>query len=207
MTYRMLPALVLLILLGACKPTGTYQLDPVSLPLTATTEKAVATAVIDRRPYVLDGDESPGFLGTERGNWGGQKIIKTESGRALADELNDAVLEAMANRGIAAGPVPVVKDVKGGPLEAFRSQPSDRLLLVEIRDWRTDVYTRIRLRWSLEASVYDGDGNLLAKRATQGRVSLAGSNMKAEYASLATDELSAKLTNLLNKRAITDALR
>jgi hypothetical protein len=208
MIQRFFPAVALLIVLGSCGPSGTYEIAPVSLSLTATSQQTVAAAVIDQRPYVLNGDESPNFLGTERGNWGGEKTMSTESGRDLADDLTDAVVRALADRGIAASALQPVKGI-GEPetLAAFRAQGADRLLVVAIQDWRTDVYTRVKLSWRLEASVHDRAGNLLAQTTSQGATPVASSDLTAKYAPIAVGELSRKLSDLLNERVITEALR
>ncbi len=214
MSYRILAAVAILIALGACRaPSGTYELATVSPTLTVTTEQTVATSVIDRRPYVLNGDESDEFLGTERGNWGGEKPMKTESGRPLADELNDAVADALRNRGVEAAPISPI-EIKGSSkgfdrdeaLTGFRAQPSQRLLLVEIDDWRTDIYTRITLSWRLRATVFDQAGTPLAEAITQGKTPLSRTSVTGQYNDLTTTQLSQKLSRLLNERGITNAL-
>lgn len=215
MSNRFLAVAVVLIALGACRaPSGTYEIAPVSPSVTVSTSQSVATSVIDRRPYVLNGDESDEFLGTERGNWGGEKPIKTASGRPVADELNDAVAGALRNQGIQAGPILPV-EIKGTgkgfdrseALAGFQTQPSERLLLVEVEDWRTDIYTRITLSWRLRATVFDRAGQILATSTSQGKEPVSRTSVSGEYADIAVTELSQRLSWLLNERQITDALR
>lgn len=215
MSHRILAAAAILIALGACRaPSGNYELANVQPSLTVTTEQSVATAVIDRRPYVLNGDEKVTFLGTERGNWGGEKPMLTESGRSLADELNEAVAAALQNRGIEAAPISPI-EIKGSAkgfdrdevLAGFRAQPTQRLLLVEIDDWRTDIYTRITLSWRLRATVFDQNGTPLAEAITQGKTPLSRTSVVGEYNDLTTTQLSQKLSRLLNERGITAALQ
>ena len=208
MTHRILPALALLSALGACVPGGTYELAPVSLSLTAISQQTVVAVVTDQRPYVLSGEQPGKFLGTERGEWGGEKKITTESGRDLADDLNDAVVQALVNRGIAASALnPVADAAATDTLTAFRVQGADRLLVVEIQDWRTDINTRVKLSWRLEAIVYDRSGTILARTGSQGVSPVARTKLTSKYATVATDELSSKLSTLLNERVITEALR
>lgn len=208
MNHRILPAFALLLAVGACLPGGSYELAPVSLSLTATSQQTVVAAVIDTRPYVLSGEHSRSFMGTERANWGGEKEMSTQSGRDLADELNDAVVQALVNRGVAASALQPVKGVAAtDPLSAFQAQGADRLLVVELQDWRTDIYTRVKLSWRLEAIVYDRSGAVLARTNSQGTSPVARTDLKADYSNIAVEELSAKLSNLLNERVITDALR
>ena len=215
MSHRFFAVAAILIALGACRPLpGTYELAPVAPALVVATDQSVATSVIDRRPYVLNGDESDRFLGTERGAWGGEKPIKTESGRPMADELNDAVANALRNQGIEAAPIlPIeVKGTGSGydtseALAGFQAHPAGRLLLVEVDDWRTDIYTRITLSWALRASVYDRNGTILATAHSQGKEPVSRTSVTGEYAGVTTGKLSEKLTWLLNERQITDALR
>lgn len=208
MNHRILPALGLVLALGACLPGGTYELAPVNLSLTATSQQTVVATVTDQRPYVLSGKQSRRFLGTERGDWGGTKNISTKSGRDLVDDLNDAVVQALANQGITASALQPVKDAAAtDTLTAFRAQGADRLLVVELQDWRTDIYTRVDLSWRIEAIVYDRSGNMLARTTSQGTAPVARTNLTSNNATVATDELSSKLSNLLNERVITEALR
>jgi hypothetical protein len=178
------------------------------LSLTATTQQTVVAAAIDQRPYVLNGDESPKFLGTERAKWGGTKNINTASGRGLAEEIGDAVVNALTIRGVTTSALQPTKGVDMAEMLAiFQGLGADRLLVVELQDWRTDVYTGVRLKWRLEAIVYDRAGNILGRSASQGTNPISRTNLQAEYTNIVVHELSNKLSILLNERTITDALR
>ena len=209
MAYRKLLVLALLVALGACRlDDGAYELIPVSLSLTATTQQTVVAAAIELRPYVLNGKESPKFLGTERAKWGGAKNIKTESGLGLAEEIGNAVVNALTRQGVTASALQPAKGADMSEILAFfQTQNAGRLLMVELHDWRTDVHTRVKLKWRLEAIVYDRAGNILGRSASQGNNPISRTNLRAEYTNIVIHELSNKLTNLLNERAITDALR
>jgi len=65
----------------------------------------------------------------------------------------------------------------------------------------------VKLKWRLEAIVYDRAGNILGRSASQGNNPSSGTNLQAEYTNIVVHELSNKLSILLNERAITDALR
>ena len=94
--------------------------------------------------------------------------------------------------------------------EAWTARPTGPptdVRLVEIEDWRTDIYTRITLQWRLSATVYDRAGNSLGSAFTQGKSPVARTSVTGEYNKLATDQLSEKLSRLLNERQITDALK
>ncbi len=206
---RFLPPLALLLTLGAClHGGGTYEFAAVDLTLTVSSGRTVSASVIDHRPYVVNGKESSSFVGTTQGKAGGTADIRTGSGRPLAEELTDAVVRALDRRGIAASAMPLPK---GSPeeaiLTAFRTQGTERLLVVRMFEWKTKALTRVILRWHLEAIVRDRAGNVLARRATQGTESVGVTNLRRDSADIAIREVSQKLSQLLNDPVIAGALR
>ena len=92
-------------------------------------------------------------------------------------------------------------------LAGFQSESAERLLLVEVEDWRTDIYTRITLSWRLRATVFDRTGKILAAANSQGKEPVSRTSVTGEYNDVAVSKLSEKLTWLLNERQITEALR
>ena len=81
------------------------------------------------------------------------------------------------------------------------------MLLVRMGEWRTDVYTRVNLKWHLEGAVYRRDGVLLAQRSSRGETPVAKTRLETDYGPIALNELSQRLTNLLGDPAIGDALK
>ncbi len=208
MFHRFLPALALLLTLGAClHGEGTYEFAAVDLTLTVSSRYTVAASVIDQRPYVVNGKESPRFVGTARGNYSNTADIETESGRAFAEELTDAVVRGLGQRGIASSPLPLPKGSHDEALlTAFQVQGSERLLAIQMYEWKTKAYTRVTSRWAFEAVVYDRSGTILARQGSQGFEQIGTTNLQGDSSAIAIREVSQKLSDLLNHPAITTAL-
>lgn len=212
---RILPALGLgiVLALGACKSTpidmsGSYDLSALQFDVTLRSQRAVAVAVVEARPYVQGGEESDTFLGTERGRWGGEKAMGTASDKPLAEELTDAISRALNWRGVhlVALPPEVLQD-EAATRAAFAASGAERLLILRLQDWRTDIYTRVQLRWRVEAAVIDPAGNEMAFRLTQGVTPLGKTGLEAEYSEMVVQALSEKLSALINYPTIADALQ
>jgi hypothetical protein len=208
MLHRFLPVFALLLGLGACSQGGTYDFSAVNPVLTISSGRTVSASVIDQRPYVVNGEESPRFVGSERGQHSNTIEIRTASDRPLAEELTDAVVRALDRRGVAVSALPLPK---GTPeemaLTAFRTQGTERLLAVQMYEWQTKADTRVTVRWHMEAIVYDRSGGILARRATQGYQPVGATGVTSDGSEIAIREVTRKLSELLNEPAITAALK
>jgi hypothetical protein len=217
MVHRFLPALALPLALAACLSGGpigpiagasNHDVLGVRMALPADGAQTVAVTVIDQRPYVLAGKESPKFLGTERGNWSQTVNITTKSGNGLGEDLAAVIAGALTRGGAEAAALPLPRGTaEDAALAAFRTQGAERLLAVRILEWRTDSYTRVTMKWRLEAAVYDRGGATLGRSSIGGNTPV-GDTTAGEDANMITQrELSRQLANLLGDPAISRALR
>jgi hypothetical protein len=208
MLHRFLPVFALLLGLGACSQGGTYDFSAVNPVLTISSGRTVSASVIDQRPYVVNGEESPRFVGSERGQHSNTIEIRTASGRPLAEELTDAVVRALDRRGVAASALPLPKGTpEEALLTAFQAQGTERLLAVQMYEWRTKAHTRVTSRWHMEAIVYDRSGHILARGETQGYQPVGRTGLSGGSGGIASREVTRKLSELLNEPAITAALK
>lgn len=217
MVHRFLPALALPLILAACLSGGPigpipgkvgHDVTGVRLALRAEGARPTAVTVIDQRPYVVDGDESPKFIGTERGNWSQTVDITTESDRPFADDLADVIAGALASGGVQAKAfaLPHGSD-EDTALAAFRAQGAERLLAVRVMEWRTDSYTRVNMKWRFEAAVYDPAGAVLGRSSVGGSAPVGNTTAREVSSMITQRELSRQLSHLLGDPAITRALR
>lgn len=205
--------------LGACRPGealdgafegtmgGTHDYGTLMLALTPTAAESVAVAVIDERPYVVNGEESPSYVGTMAGRYRNTVDVKTASGRPLAEVVADAVVEAYRRHGVTASAVPPPGD--GGlpaALSAAAAAGAERLLVVRIGEWQTNSVLRVEERWQLEASVHDAAGEMLGRRASQGKTNAGVTGFDEGAGEIAVSALSRRLTHLLNDPQIAGAL-
>lgn len=162
--------LVLILPLGACAVGNRYDYRGSIHGLPVTGTGSVAVEVADARPYVLDGEKKPDFVGVQRGGFGNPFDVRTASGEPLASEMRDAIVSAMQQQGFT-----VVPPDAAAP----------RRLALRILQWRTDVMMRMSVQYDLTLGVYDGQGTLLASSATQGEEILGGGFESANSANAA----------------------
>jgi len=175
MFHRLIPAFALTLMLGACAIGNKYDYNAAAATFGADIEKSVSAAVVDQRQYVLSGNKAPNFVGLQRGGFGNPFDVTTRSGRGLAEDLTNVLQRALDARGIAAKAL-VLPHGTGTDtvLSAFGKQGTDRLLLVNMREWKTDAMMRLTLHWNLEAAVYDPSGAMLGKHGISGTAPVAG---------------------------------
>lgn len=217
MVHRFLAAFALLFALAACQTGGSlgpivsggkHDVAGIYLSLPATSPVSVAVAVVDRRPYVVDGKESPEFLGTERAPWSQTVDIKTQSGRPMADDLAEVVAGALTRAGAGATALPQPRGTTDAEaLAALQAQGADRLLVIAMHEWRSDSYTRVVMKWHFEATVFDASGNALGRSRSAGNTPVGGTVAADDSNQMTQRELRRQLANLLGDPAITRALR
>jgi hypothetical protein len=207
MHHRFLLALTLLIALSACKQGGNDEFVAVEPAQTVFGENAISVSVIDQRPYVVNGKESDRFIGKTLSPWGKISDIKTESGRPLAVDLTDELVNALDRRGVAAAGLPVPKGTpEAATLAAFQIHGTERMVAVQIYELEIKTISRITARWHLEAFVYDRSGNILARNSTRGFEPLGKIGRKGNDADIAMKEIIRRLSELLDEPDISRAL-
>jgi len=196
--------------LGGCA-VGNHQQYSGQVPdLKMTGQRSVAVAVVDNRPYVVNGDKDPDFVGVQRAGFGNPFDVGTDSRKPLAADLSANVVAALKQRGVATEAV-VVKP--GTPsdaaLNAAAATGKERALVLELREWKSDTYTNTALIYDVEAKVCDATGKPLAAATKQGNDDLGGNFMDpAGHAKDAVPPAAkAILEGLLNDPGIVAALQ
>ena len=153
-----LPALAMFAAVG--KKLG-YLDEGAKPPFTAS--GTVVVAVLDQRPYVLDGRKDPDLVGTLRGGFGNPFVIRSKTGHALADDIATSVSAGLKSAGMDSK---VIATSKGQTVEAvqdaFKTSGAGRLVLLQLNEFKTDGYASQGLYTDLTLSVFAGDGQLRA---------------------------------------------
>lgn len=92
--------LMVALLLPACAKGNRYDYQTALPMFRASTSHEVAVAVQDRRPYILDGDKTPSFVGIQRSGWHIPFDVTTLSGNYLAEDFTIAVANGLEQKGI-----------------------------------------------------------------------------------------------------------
>lgn len=219
MLHRLVLTLGLVAALGACQAggaldtalegtfAGAYDYAALEVPLRLTPAGSVAVTVIDQRPYVVNGDEPPSFVGNLPGRYGNIVDAKTASGRPLAELVGEALARALERRGADVSALPLGHGTPGREaLAALSATGAERLVIVRIGEWQTEARVRVSARWELEATVHDRAGELLGRRAIRGSETIGTTDIEEESGPLAVSALAARLARLLGDPAITGAL-
>lgn len=152
------------------------------------TSFGVEVAVTDQRPYVLSGSKQPAFVGLSRGGFGNPFDVMTESGQPLAQDVQTAVQRGLSNAGINASAA------SGDTRRAAGA--SSRLLLLILKEWKSDTYTTTGFAYDFSAEVYDAGGKLLGSQNVRG----------SRNTTSGVDGGRQALTELLGSKSISAAL-
>lgn len=197
-------------LLQACAVGNKQDVASARPDWQGNTEKSIAVASLDQRPYVLDGEKDPDFVGLQRGGFGNPFDVTTASRRPLSEDFSTAIKTALAEE---AGNVSIVNtpaSADAGPARsALLATGADRQILLLIKEWKADTYTNTALHYHLLLSVLGADGALLASQEKNGEDDLGGSFMNPPaHAKTAVPAAFKRLIEaLLNDETILAALK
>ena len=208
MLQRIASLLAMTLLLSACAIGNQYDYKAAQLTIDSKTEKSVSAAVVDQRGYVVSGDKTPDFVGLQRGGFGNPFDVTTQSGRGLAEDLTENLQRGLESRGVASEALMLPAGASlPDSLSQFRDQGTDRLLLVNMNEWKTDAMMRMTLHWNLEAKVYDPAGQLLGEHRILGVDAVGSAGLESGNSNAAKQQVSLKMAELLNNEAIVEALQ
>jgi hypothetical protein len=202
--------LLLLAGLGACAVGNHQQYAGVVPDLKVTGQRSVAVAVVDNRPYVVDGDKDPDFVGVQRAGFGNPFDVGTDSRKPLATDMTDNIVAALKQRGLSTEAVTVKPGTpSAAALQAATGAGKERALILELREWKSDTYTNTALIYDVELWVCDATGKPLATVTKKGDDDLGGDFMDppGHAKDAVPPKLKAILEGLLNAPEIVAALQ
>ena len=204
---NLLLAMAILFLAGcAVGNKYDYRSSKISLPLKSSDQQVLALQVSDLRSYVVNGQKNASFVGLQRGGFGNPFDVTTGSGSPLSDEMAVAIVAALTRAGYD------VYQVKGAGRDALflegRKAGSRRFLLLEINEWKSDVFMGITLHCDLKLEIYDGSGEKLAGNTMKFVEGIGGAQIGgAKNSEAVTREFAKRIGYLFNKDEILKALK
>ena len=187
----------------------TYNLANVTPELYPAGNCSVAVATQDKRSYVISGRNKPQLVGVIRGAFGNPLYMTTASRRPLADEMGDVITGALKKKGFKTIPVVVAATE---PIEQVRKKLADtgaeKLIHFQIKKWKSDTYSNVRLEYIMNLAVFDTKGKLLAEKESSGDENLGsgGFNILKGTRKKVPEAFKKKLEELFNAPDITKAL-
>lgn len=166
------------LVLSGCAVGNTHQLVDTTPEFVAKEALTLGLAVQDRRPFVLDGDKDPDFVGVQRGGFGNPFDVRTSSKQPLASDFSAVAAQALKKNKLSVTVnTPAPKDNPDEVKQKLRATGADRLLYLAIKQWKSDTYTNTALLYDLTLSVLGQDGAVLAEKSVTGDEDLGGSFM------------------------------
>ncbi len=133
---------VMLLMAAGCSPRG-IRYNTTLDNLRCEGKSTVAVAVVDERPYVVSREKDPGYVGTMRGGYGNPFDQFTESREPLAADMLATVSQSLRGRGYNVLPVRAsAGENRTAALEKFGATRADRLLILVLKEWKSDYLPR-----------------------------------------------------------------
>lgn len=126
--------------------------------LSARSDIPIEVNVIDERPYVVSGSKNPTYVGTLRALYYNPFNVNTLTGDPLSFDLKEAIRRSLAKSSIATP----------AAYSTTNANPGQKLLMLKLREWKSDTYMRTRFDYDITASVLDENGKELATKSTKG---------------------------------------
>jgi hypothetical protein len=161
-------------ILGGCAVGQKFQYSDASIPMTRVSSSGpVDVGVHDLRPYVVSGGKPESFVGLYRGGFGNPFDVNTESGKPMATEMRDAIVNALQSKGLTVTPVAIgPKDSASQAKSALMSTNAKRLVLVTLNEWKSDTMMGTELIYDVTLAVLDSKGEQLAVNSVNGEDNL-----------------------------------
>jgi hypothetical protein len=214
MNKQLFPVFFLVALLGAsltgCAVGNRHAFHDIRLSIAAQGTQKLAVATLDQRPYILNSDKNPSFVGLQRGGFGNPFDINTASGNPLAQDINQTVADALKKRGYSVIEVPVShSDNLAAVKMRLKGEDAYRILFFTLNEWKSDTYQNTALAYDIQLLVMDDQGRFLAEKRISGKDNLGGSfiNPPAHAKAVVPRAFKERIEMLLNDHKIEEALK
>jgi hypothetical protein len=177
-----------------------------NVPEIPTSSYSLAFAVIDHRPYVVDGARLPEFEGVWRTLVGVPTYASTATDQPLATYVEDRLAAGWNRHGVQVERLPYMSP--GTPLETALGEcvraSKDRCVVVVLTEWKYDVWRLKRsFQYTSDVAIVERSGRVLAKRAFDGGVDMEA---KGHFLDAAQLEYKMALQKMFNDAEITRVL-
>lgn len=185
----------------------SYQSSSMTLPIKPVDHNTLILSVEEFRPYVLNGDKDPNFVGLQRGGFGNPFDVTTSTGKPMTEDMSSAIVKGLIDIGYR---VVNIQDKPGKVylVSAAAKEGATRIVVLKVYDWKSDIYMSMNLHCDLRLSVFDASGKLLAENTMKFVREISGAHMSAaKNSEAASDEFAKQIGYLFNKVEVRDALR
>ncbi len=183
-----------------------YRASMISLPIKSDEHKEVVLSVEDARPYVLQGEKAPDFVGLQRGGFGNPFDVTTASNKPLKDDMAISISRALKDSGYQVVSVDGTSD-KGFLVSTAAKNGATRIITLIVNEWKSDIFMSITLHCDIVLRVFDAAGEMLAESDMKFVEAIGGAQIGAtKNSEVATSEFAKRIGYLFNKDEIRRAL-
>jgi len=169
-------ALSLLLFASGCAVGVKHDYEQKALELGISTHASVAVGTLDHRPYIVDGNKAPNFVGVSRGGFGNPFDVTTQSGNPLSSDISGSIVASMKEKGVDARVVELKPALSVDQAKlTLQAAGADRSAMITLLEWKADTMMNVGLRYDLTLSVLDKAGMVLTTKQRQGFENLGGS--------------------------------
>ena len=162
------------------------------------TDITIAVGAHDQRPYIINGEKSPTYVGTARTRLALSGIpfnVNTVSNKPLSDDIASAIVSGFKGMGAQAQSIPIVfSDSHQAALGKLKQLWKRRIVLITLREWRSDTYRYTGFFIDAQLQVYDEEGKEIASSSTSHK-NIGTGDGTVEFPEVAA---GLHLSNLLN---------
>jgi hypothetical protein len=162
---RLLTITVLLLSAAGCAAGQHYDYAAADMALPVTGSGEIGVAVIDVRPYVLNGEKKPDFVGLQRGGFGNPFDVTTQSGNPLAMDMQQVLIDALKDGGYHAQPIRITTAEDAVIARVIAAVGSPVNVLLFVREWKTDAMMKLGLTYDIELKVLGEQSDLWSSRS------------------------------------------
>lgn len=183
-----------------------YRSSSIVLPVKSVNLRTLILSVEDLRPYVLNGDKEPSFVGLQRGGYGNPFDVTTSTGNPMTEDMSAAIEQGLMDVGYR------VVNVQGKPENVYLrntavKEGATRIVTLKVYDWKSDIYMGITLHCDLRLIVFDANGELLAESTMKFVEEVGGAITPAKNSQAMADEFAKRIGYLFNKNEVRSALQ
>lgn len=206
-SIRLIAGVFLVVMSSGCAIGQAYDYDGATVDLPVVGSGTLGLGVMDQRPYILDGDKTPDFVGLQRGGYGNPFDVTTDSGNSLATDMEAALANALSANGFDIIDLEFLSPDSAIIASAIKESGANRNVILTVREWKTDAMYNFGLSYDLSLEVFDKSATLMASAETSGnKEKLGGSGMQEANSIAAVNAFSRMVGRLFNAHAIQDAL-
>ncbi len=205
---KLLAVVLFGILTSGCAIGNKHNYDTGGAKVSVLTENTVAVGAVDLRPYILNNDKSPNFVGLRRGGFGNPFNVSTASGKPMAFDMSSSITKSLSAADIKAFQVDLSDQTSlDGARNALLAADAARYMLLLIYEWKADTFSQTSVAHNISLQVYGDDGTRLAEASEQGKDAHPPAVLEDEISALVVSTFNAKVSSMVNNENIRNALK